>query len=158
VRGVFVGLRIHVAADAVDVLRVRFAAHVLGALEHHVLEHVRRAAARALFVFTAGAIPELHRDDGRRCILEHGDLQAVRERERLDRRQLRDALLGGRRGFRRCGYGCLRCRCWLSRGERCRDEDRERSKTSHDFSLQRGGHYQAVEGLPVVTRLEVQRQ
>ena len=63
VRRVLVGGRVDVPADAIEHLRVGLGAHVLGALEHHVLEHVGRPSAVARLVLAAGVVPDLDGDD-----------------------------------------------------------------------------------------------
>jgi hypothetical protein len=53
--------------------------HVLGALEHHVLEQVREARTPDLLVGRSHVIPEVHRDHWQPAVLDEDHLEAVRQ-------------------------------------------------------------------------------
>jgi len=105
VRAVLVGRRADVPAERVDRLRVGVRADPRRALEHHVLEHVRRAAVVARLVLRARVVPDLDRHDRRGIAAHHRDLQPVGQREGLQRGQPAGCL---RARFR--GIGSRRCR------------------------------------------------
>ena len=86
-----VGLAAHLLEQA----GVLLGRDVLGALEHHVLEHVGDAADADALVLRAHVIEDLHRRDGRLVIGEEEHLEAVGEPPRLDVELGRD---GGLRG------------------------------------------------------------
>ena len=81
IRGhVFARERVDVAADLLEQARVFLGRNVLGALEHHVLEHVRDAAdADALFL-GSDVIEDLHGGDRRLVIGQEQHVQAVGQR------------------------------------------------------------------------------
>ena len=92
------------AAAARNHRGVPFGRDVLRALEHQVLEQVRKPGPARLLVLRPDVIPELHVHDRRRVILRQHHRQAVGERRDLILK------LGGRNGGRRRQAG---------EGERC---------------------------------------
>jgi hypothetical protein len=84
---------------------VLIARHVLRALEHHVLEEMRKAGASFLFVCRADVVPEVDGNDRQAPILAQDDVEAVRQRVLLER-DPRDVAGWGRRAYlRRCCCG-----------------------------------------------------
>ncbi len=61
------GGAVHPAAHVAHQGHVFGFSHVLGALEHHVLEQVRKAALARRFVPGADVVPHVHRGDRRSC-------------------------------------------------------------------------------------------
>jgi hypothetical protein len=55
-----------------------------GALEHHVLEEVRKPRLPGLLVFGAHVVPQIHVDDGQLVILMKDDSETVREEVGLE--------------------------------------------------------------------------
>ena len=76
-------VRVALAADRRDHRRVRFGHHVLGPLEHQMLEQVREAGAPRLLVLGSDVIPELQMDNRRRMIFFEYDGQPVGQRRHL---------------------------------------------------------------------------
>ena len=101
--------------------------HVLGALEHQMLEEMRRAREAGRIVGAADAEPQHVRDDGRAVIFDHHDLHAVGE---LELGRLLAGLLRrpgrARRGFARCDIA-----------EEDGSRDGKRSERLSDFSHRR---------------------
>ena len=77
------GERVDVAARRLDLGGDLSDAALRGALEEHVLVHVRDAGFGLLFVGGADLHPRLQRDDGREVIFAHDHMETVRQREAL---------------------------------------------------------------------------
>ena len=82
-RGVFLRIRVAASADACDDRRVRLGLHVLRALEHHVLEQMRKPGSSRLLVSRADVVPHGQMHDRRRMILGQDHAQPVRQRSDL---------------------------------------------------------------------------
>jgi hypothetical protein len=72
------------AAGRLDDGEVLVLGHVGRALEHHVLEEVREAAAPGSLVQAAHVVPDAHRHQGQAGVVVQQHRQAVVERVRLD--------------------------------------------------------------------------
>jgi len=76
-RRVLVGGSVYIPPEPLDRLGVELRADAPGAIEHQVLEHVRRAAAPPRLVLGACVIPDLHRYHRRRIGGQHCYLKAI---------------------------------------------------------------------------------
>ena len=76
---------VHDAAGFLHQRHVLHLLHVRGALEHHVLEQVRKAGASLRFDAEADVVHDLDQHDGCRSIGRHDNLQSVIELEVLNR-------------------------------------------------------------------------
>ena len=103
IRAVEVGGAVHVrGARALHNLDVRLLAHVLRALEHHVLKQMRKPGTTRPLVERAHVVPEIDRHQRQPVILMRNHGQAVRQRV-FGKRDLRQLVLH-LRGRNRCGY------------------------------------------------------
>ena len=82
-RDVLARLGVGLAADAGDERAVRFRLHVLRALEHHVLEQVRKPGAAGLLVLRPDVVPQLHVHHRRRVVLREDHREPVGKRRDL---------------------------------------------------------------------------
>lgn len=82
---IVVGRRVVVSADVLGQAIELLGLQMLRALEHQVLEQVRKAAAPGRIILRADVIPDLHGNGRARVVLDTDDLQAVGERALLER-------------------------------------------------------------------------
>ena len=79
VRPVQPGRAVHRPAGGLHERDVLGLGHVLGALEHHVLEEVREARLARLLVLGADGVPDVDRDDRGEVVLGDDQAEAVLE-------------------------------------------------------------------------------
>jgi hypothetical protein len=101
---------VDVSADLLEEFEVLVVGHVLGALEHHVLEEVREPGPLHLLVLRAHVV---HRDDGHDgggAVLMEDDVKPVRQRVLLveDVHLCRGRRSGGDGGEEQCHGECQR--------------------------------------------------